>query len=115
MSNDDIKGYKPHDDSTDDETNDCGCSEELACFDHYEIAECDGDREAASALCDGGDTDQISLGDTVYLEGVLPTVEVAMFTHGGDSGVLETVDADEIREYIIPKAVIEESNVAHLA
>jgi hypothetical protein len=115
MSNDDIQGYKPHDDSTDERT-DCGCTEELACFEHYtptaDNAECDGDGEAVTALCDGGDTVEISLGDTVHIEGVPPTVEVAMFTHGGDSVVLETVDADEIREYIIPKAVIENGHIA---
>ena len=93
-------------------------------------AECDGDREAVTALCDGGEheaegflshtnglrpcgeDDEISLGDTVYLEGVLPTVEVAMFTHGGDSVVLETVGSDHIRQYIIPKAAIENGHIA---
>ena len=112
MSNDVFQAEKATDDSTDERT-DCGCTEELACFEHYEPnAECDGDREAVTALTDGGDADEISLGDTFYLEGVLPTVEVAMFTHGGDSVVLETVGSDGIREYIIPKAVIENGHIA---
>jgi len=115
MSNDVFQAEKATDDSTDERT-DCGCTEELACFEHYtptaDNAECDGDREAVTALTDGGDADEISLGDTFYLEGVLPTVEVAMFTHGGDSVVLETVDTDEIREYIVPVVAIRDSHIA---
>jgi len=55
-------------------------------------------------------TDDVDLGDTFHIEGVLPTVEVAMIEDG--AVVLETVGSDEIREYIIPKAVIENSQIA---
>ena len=55
-------------------------------------------------------TDDVDLGDTFHVEGVTPVCEVAMIDDG--AVVLETVDSDEIREYIIPKAVFDNSQIA---
>ncbi|PSQ42686.1 hypothetical protein BRD07_03180 [Halobacteriales archaeon QS_9_68_42] len=115
MTTNDPTAHKHHDDEcTDDEATDCGCSEELACYVHFEPS---ADREGAGgppiALTDGGDTDDgISLGDTFHLVGVAPVCEVAMFTHSDDAVVLETMGTSRVRSYIIPKAALENSNIA---
>jgi len=75
MTTDEPQGYKPHDESIEDER-----------------------------------TDNVDLGDTFHVEGVTPVCEVAMIEDG--AVVLETVGSDEIREYIIPRAVIENSRIA---
>ena len=60
---------------------------------------------------DRDETDEIAPGEQYRLEGEPLTVEVATFAHDG-AVVLETVDADELREYVVPITLIEESDVA---
>jgi len=111
MSNDNLRGDKPHDDeSTDDDQPDCSeCSPALSCFEHYEVSESD---VAPTAHTDGGETDGVAVGKTYDLAGARCTVEVATLSHDGHTAVLETVGADELREYVVPVTLIEETEVA---
>ena len=61
---------------------------------------------------DRDETDKITRGERFHLQGEHCIVEVATFTHDGEAAVLETVDADELREYVVPVTAIEESHVA---
>jgi len=114
MATEKPEAQKATDDCTDDETTDCGCSAELACYVHFEpSADRDGDRRAASADRDGGETDDgICLGDTYQLVGVAPVCEVAMFTHNDDAVVFETMGTNRVRSFTIPKFAIKNSDIA---
>jgi len=60
---------------------------------------------------DRDETDKITRGERFHLEGEHCTVEVTTFAHDGNAAVLETVDADEVREYVVPVTAIKESQV----
>ena len=106
MNDENPLAEKASDGSTDDEQLDCSeCSPGLSCYRHF------GSDGGPAAHTDGGETDEITLGERFYLEGEPCTVEVATFAHNGCAAVLETFDADELREYIVPVTLIEESDV----
>ena len=114
MSNDNLRGDKPHDDeSTDDEEPDCSeCSPSLNCFEHYEITESDGDTDAENAVADGGLT-RIphipNLGDTYVIDG--SAYEVATFADGGSTVVFEPM-TQSTSEIIMPLNTVRDSDAA---
>ena len=101
MSTDDFQGDKPHDDERTEETTECGCTEELACFEHYE----------PNVDHDGGLSrvpHTPMLGDRYVMDDTI--VEVAIFTDGGRTVVFETVNGP-LREYALPVGVVKTTDI----